>query len=170
MTAAPTPPSASGTPETSKPTVSRWRSPVVIGLASALLAAVAYGVTQTMARHLVTNSAPFQVGATYTIFFGMLILFVMSGRNLKQYLKAPRTEIGWMAIAGVASSLGVLFMFGALSRAPVTLASPIAAVNPLIAIALTHVFLQRVERVSPRMFVGALLVFAGVVLVVVGKA
>ena len=70
MTAAPTPPSASGTPETSKPTVSRWRSPVVIGLASALLAAVAYGVTQTMARHLVTNSAPFQVGATYTIFFG----------------------------------------------------------------------------------------------------
>ena len=162
---------ASATPlETAGRRAMRWRGPIAIGLASALLAAAAYGVTQTLARHLITTSAPFQVGATYTILFGMIILAVMSSRSLKRDLRAPRAEIGWMALAGVASSFGVLFMFGALARAPVTLASPIAAVNPLIAITLTHLFLQRVERVSPRMVAGALLVFAGVVLVVIGKA
>ncbi len=156
-------------PETALHRPPRWRGPVTIGLASALLAAAAYGVTQTLARHLITTSAPFQVGATYTILFGMIILAAMSSTSLKRDLRAPRAEIMWMALAGIASSFGVLFMFAALSRAPVTLASPIAAINPLIAIALTHLFLQRVERVSPRMVAGALLVFAGVVLVVLGK-
>ena len=170
MTTASTPRSPAGSPASPGSTTSRWRGPVFLGVASAALAAATYGVTQVLVRHLVTTSAPPQVGAVYTIFFGMLILLVMSSGSLRKDLKGPRAGIGWMALAGVASSFGVLFMFGALSKAPVTLASPIAAVNPLIAIGLTHVFLQRVERVSPRMIAGALLVFAGVILVVIGKA
>jgi drug/metabolite transporter (DMT)-like permease len=170
MTAQSTPTSPSGAPTSPPTSTPRWRGPVFVGLASALLAAAAYGVTQTLARHLVTTSAPPQVGAVYTILFGMLILFGMSVRSMRQDLKAPRIDIGLMALAGIASSFGVLFMFGALSLAPVTLASPIAAVNPLIAIALTHVFLQRVERVTPRMLFGAVLVFGGVLLVVLGRA
>ncbi|MDA1096378.1 MAG: DMT family transporter, partial [Chloroflexi bacterium] len=145
------------------------RNPVAIGLISAVLAAAAYGTTQTLARHLVTGAAPPQVGATYTILFGMLILAAMSARNWRQDLKAPRAAMAWMAAAGTASSFGVLFMFTALSQVPVTLASPIGAVNPLIAIALTHIFLQRLERVTPRMIFGAILVVVGVTLVVIGR-
>lgn len=143
---------------------------VLIGLLSALAAAAAYGATQTIARSLVTTTAPASVSATWTIFFGMLILFGMSFRNLGKDLRAPRSALFMMALAGIASSFGVFFMFSALSKAPVTLASPIGALNPLVAMALTHIFLQRLERVTPRMIAGAALVVVGVILVILGRA
>ena len=166
------PPSSTTPTEQNAPPSSsaKLRRQIIIGLLSALAAAVAYGVTQTIARSLVTTTVPATVTATYTIFFGMLILFVMSFRNLAKDLRAPRSALGMMALAGIASSFGVFFMFTALSKAPVTLASPIAAVNPLIAIVLTHIFLQRLERVTPRMVAGAVLVIIGVVLVILGRA
>jgi drug/metabolite transporter (DMT)-like permease len=143
---------------------------VLIGLASALAASAAYGTTQTIARSLVTGTAPASVSATYTIFFGMFLLLAMSAPNLRKDLRAPRSALVMMSIAGICSSFGVFFMFTALSLAPVTLASPIGALNPLVAMALTHVFLQRVERITPRMVAGGVLVVIGVTLVVLGQA
>ena len=54
-----------------------------IGLASALAAAAAYGATQTIARFVVTSTAPASVSATWTIFFGMIFLLFMSLNNIK---------------------------------------------------------------------------------------
>lgn len=142
---------------------------VYIGLASALAAAAAYGATQTIARSIVTTTAPASVSATWTIFFGMIFLFFMSLNNIKTDIKAPKKAFLMMGLAGVFSSFGVFFMFSALSNAPVTVASPIGAINPLVAMALTHIFLQKLERVTIQMVAGSVLVLLGVTMVILGR-
>jgi drug/metabolite transporter (DMT)-like permease len=142
---------------------------IYIGLASALAAAAAYGATQTIARSIVTGTAPASVSATWTIFFGMIFLFFMSLNNIKTDMKAPKKAFLMMGLAGIFSSFGVFFMFSALSNAPVTVASPIGAINPLVAMALTHIFLQKLERVTIQMVAGSVLVLLGVTMVILGR-
>ncbi len=135
----------------------------------ALAAAAAYGATQTIARSIVTGTAPASVSATWTIFFGMIFLFFMSLNNIKTDMKAPKKAFLMMGLAGIFSSFGVFFMFSALSNAPVTVASPIGAINPLVAMALTHIFLQKLERVTIQMVAGSVLVLLGVTMVILGR-
>ena len=66
--------------------------------------------------------------------------------------------------------LAVTFLFQALSRAPVTVVSPINASSPLITLLLTHLFLRRLESINPLLVVGACLGVGGVVTVVLGTA
>lgn len=143
---------------------------VAIGLLCAVVGAAAYGTGHAVARHVVTHSAPAPVAATYTLFFGMLFLFVVSVPHLSTDLKAPRWSLIMMAMAGVCSSFGIFLMYAALARAPVMLASPIVATYPLIAMTFTHLFLQRLERVTLRMVLGAAMVALGISFVVLGQA
>ena len=143
---------------------------VAIGLLCAVAGAAAYGTGHAIARHVVTTAAPAPVTATYTLFFGMLFLFVISVPHLKRDLQAPRWALIMMALAGVCSSFGIFLMYTALARAPVMLASPIVATYPLIAMTFTHIFLQRLERVTLRMVLGAILVAVGITFVVLGQA
>ena len=61
-------------------------------------------------------------------------------------------------------------LFWALTEAPVVVVSPITGINPLVAILLAHVFLQRLEHVTKRTIVGGILVVAGVALVAIGRS
>ncbi len=116
---------------------------VAMGLLCAVAGAAAYGTGHAIARHVVTRAAPAPVAATYTLFFGMLFLFVVSVPHLGSDLKAPRWSLMMMGLAGICSSFGIFLMYTALARAPVMLASPIVATYPLIAMTFTHLFLQR---------------------------
>ena len=143
---------------------------VAVGLLCAVAAAAAYGTSHAIARYVVTNTAPAPVTAAYTLFFGVLFLLVLSVPHLKRDLQAPRWALILMAMAGVCSSFGIFLMYTALARAPVILASPIVATYPLIAMILAHIFLQRLERVTLRMVLGAILVAVGISFVVLGRA
>ena len=79
---------------------------------------------------------------------------------------------GWVVVSmsGLASAFGVTSFYLSLDRVSVVIASPVAGANPLVAILMTHIFLQRLERVSVRTVVGAILVVAGVALVTIGTA
>jgi len=143
---------------------------VAIGLLCAVAGAAAYGTGHVIARHVVTRAAPAPVTATYTLFFGMLFLLVISVPHLNRDLRAPRWALVMMTLAGVCSSFGIFLMYTALARAPVMLASPIVASYPLIAMTFTHIFLQRLERVTLRMVLGAILVVVGMTFVVLGQA
>ncbi len=143
---------------------------VAMGLLCAVAGAAAYGTGHAIARHVVTRAAPAPVTAAYTLFFGMGFLFVISVPHLNRDLQAPRWALIMMALAGVCSSFGIFLMYSALARAPVMLASPIVATYPLIAMTFTHIFLQRLEWVTLRMVLGAILVAVGITFVVLGQA
>lgn len=146
----------------------RSRATIAMGLLSALGGAIGYGASHALARH-VTASTPAPVTATYALFFGVLAMLALSLRRLPADLRAGRGALARMAAAGVCSSFGVFFMYTALARAPVVLVSPLVALYPLMAMGLTHAFLQRLDRITVRMVIGGALAALGVALVVVGR-
>ena len=56
-----------------------------------------------------------------------------------------------------------MLMFQALSRGPVVVLSPVVSTNPLFTLLFASIFLRGVERITPRVVAGALLVVGGVV-------
>lgn len=143
---------------------------LVLGVLLGLGAGLSYGAGSVLTRMVVTEWTTPPVAAVYSVFFGMAGLFFVGMRGLPRDLRAPRRALAYVMISGVFSSLGVLFFNIALSQAPVSVVSPVAAVNPLIALLFSYLFLRSLERVTWRTVVGALLVVGGVGLVLLGGA
>ena len=143
--------------------------PTILGMISAFGAALAYGGSQVVGKKVVTEIAPPLVASLFALMFGALVLAVIFHRDIPQDIKAPRKGFLFISLAGMASSGGVLFMFTALSHAPVVVVSPVASVTPLFSLLFTHIFLQRLERVTLRIIAGTLLVVLGVAVVTLGN-
>ena len=109
------------------------------------------------------------VTAAFALSIGGVLLFMLTYRDVINSLRnLPSKYLALCCLAGVCQGLAVAFLFQALSRAPVTVVSPINASSPLITLLLAHLFLQRLEHINPLLVLGTLLSVGGVVLVVVG--
>ena len=67
--------------------------------------------------------------------------------------------IGW----AVSRNVGGIIIFKALSRAPVTVVSPIYALTPDITLILAHTFLRRLESIDFLLVAGTMLSVVGVI-------
>ena len=144
---------------------------VLLGYLAGLGAAFCYAASNLIARKIVSDYSSPTVGTALSMSFGTVILSVLFYRHVvRDALTAPRRAWVFVALAGCAATWGVSFLFLAVSQAPVVLVAPLTGTSPLIAIVLTHFFLQRLERVTWRTVVGALLVVTGVVLIALGGA
>ena len=139
----------------------------VLGSVFALGAAMAYGSSLYLQKVVVREYAPPLGGATFALLFGMLILTVMVHRHIPADLRKPKNGLAMMALAGLSSSVGVMFSYMSLNHAQVVVVAPISGVAPLISLLLSHIFLKRLERITWRIVVGALMIAGGVVLVTV---
>ena len=146
------------------------RRQILLGSFISLGAAICFGSSQLIEKMLVTSYAPPLVTASFTLFFGMATLGVLAHRGVVQDLRNPKGGLLFTALAGLAGACGVMFNLLALSQAPVIVVAPIGGLNPLISLLLAHLFLQRLERVTWRILLGAMLVVAGVTLITVGSA
>ncbi len=144
--------------------------PLLVGYLSAILAAVCYGMGTYLSRKLVATEAPPMVVATYGLLAGTLILGMVSVPDIIKDIHAPRKAFVLASVAGLLATGGVAFMLYGLSLAPVVVVAPITAINPLISLALAHFFLQRLERVTLRIWIGGIMVVAGVVVVTLSTA
>ena len=145
------------------------RRRVLLGYFAGFGAAACYGSLTLVGRKIVTDFAPPLVATGFSMLFGAMILGILVHRHAIVDLPlAPKR--GWLMVvlAGCASTWGVSFWFLALKESPVVLVAPLVGASPLVSIVLTHLFLQRLERVTWRTVIGALLVVAGVALVVLG--
>ena len=150
--------------------VATVRSRVFVGYMASLGAAVCYGSVAVVGRKIVTDFAPPMVATSFSMMFGTAVVAMMfHGRLAADLATAPRKAWLFAILAGCASAWGVSFWYLALNEAPVVLVAPLVGISPLVAIVLTHLFLQRLEKVTWRTLAGALLVVAGVVLVTVGN-
>ena len=145
------------------------RRRTLLGYLAALAAAASYGSSAVVVRHIVAAYTAPLVGVAFSLAFGTAIMAVLFHRHVAaDWARTPWRAWLWMALAGGASAWGIAFWFQALSKAPVVQVEPVVATSPLLAIAFTHIFLRRLERVTRRTVLGALLVVAGVVLIVLG--
>lgn len=147
------------------------RRQLLLGYTSALGAAASYGTLTIIGRKLVTEHASPVVVTAVSMVIGTVLLIAMFHRHVvTDAPNAPRRAWLWVTLAGLSATWGVGFWYFALSRAPVVLVAPLAGTHPLISIVATHLFLQRLERVTWRTVAGGVLVVAGVTLIAVGRA
>ena len=142
---------------------------LLLGYLAAVGAAVSYGAVSLVARKIGTEYSPPLVGAAFSMLFGtMIVALLFHGHVTTDAVHAPRRACVMVGLAGCAGTWGVSFWFLALSEAPVVLVAPLAGTHPLISVVLAHLFLQRLERVTWRTALGALLVVGGVVVIALG--
>ncbi|MCC8957549.1 EamA family transporter [Bradyrhizobium sp. Pear77] len=81
-------------------------------------------------------------------------------------LQAPREGRFWFALTGISNGLSALSLFAAVRNGPITLVAPLAAIYPLVTVALSAMMLKHVE-ITARIVAGTLLTVAGVALVLI---
>ena len=140
-----------------------------LGYLLALGAAATFASRDVISRHVVTDIAAPLVTAALALAVGGVILTVILHRQAVRSIRTlPRNYLLTCSLAGLFQGLAVASLFQALSRAPVTVVSPIYACTPLITLLLVRVFLRRMETIDFLLAVGTLLSVAGVILVILG--
>ena len=147
------------------------RRRALYGYAAALVAAMSYGTGAIIAKKAVTDMASPMTTTAFSLLFGMLVMMVvLPGMSYRDMTGAPRRSYVYIALAGISGVWGVGFFHLALIDAPVALVTTVSSSYPLMAIAMIHFFMQRLERVTLRTALGSALVVAGIGLVSVGQA
>ncbi|MCY4527412.1 MAG: EamA family transporter [Chloroflexi bacterium] len=141
------------------------------GYLASVGSAAGYGFGTYFAYLVIRDGVPPMTATFFSLAFGLLLMAILFPRPALVDLKLASLR-GWVVVSmsGLASVFGVTSFYLSLDRVSVVIASPVAGANPLVAILMTHIFLQRLERVSFRTVIGAVLVVAGVALVTIGTA
>ena len=140
----------------------------VIGYLLATGASISYGASLVLAKQVVED-VPALIGSSIGMIFGMLVLAVLSAKNMTRDRGASRRSFVWAGLSGLAAGGGIALMFLAMSKAPVVVVAPIIAVNPLTVILFGQIFIRDMEPLTPRILVGAVLVVVGVVVISLGR-
>ena len=151
-------------------TVDTARRSLLLGYLAALGSAASYGSVTLVARKIVTDYSSPLVATAFTVVIGTFMVGALFHRDVvADAQQTPRRAWLFVALAGCASTWGVTFWFLALDRAPVVLVAPLTGTYPLVSILLAYIFLKRMERLSWRTLLGAMLVVAGVALIAIGR-
>ena len=122
-------------------------------------------------RHVVSGIAPSLVTSAYALTMGSLMLLLLTLPNaIRSFRGVPALYIIMCILTGVTQGVAVIALFQALSRAPVTVVSPILATSSLFVLVIAHFTLSRLESVTIPLVIGTTLTVAGVALVVLGAA
>lgn len=143
---------------------------VLLGMGSALVAAIAYAMVSVLVRVVVTSRAEPLVTMTFASVFGVALLGVLFHRDLARDRKAMPRPVALSAVAGLIGVISLTALFTALQNAPVVVVTPIVGTFPVPALVLARLFLGHMERVTLNLAVGTALVVVGVVLISLASA
>lgn len=138
----------------------------LVGLAFPLAAALFFGIEPTFAK--------LGFAAGVSPLSGLLIKTVSAGVGFLAYLGATsglprpasfdRPELPWLIGAGVANTGFMLAYYAALDVAPVSVVVPLVQTSPLLVIVVSLLVVRDdLERVGPRLVVGALIAVVGAI-------
>jgi len=97
----------------------------------------------------------------------LVVLTVQRVRKGSFVVQAPRAGLFWFAMTGISNGLSALTLFAAVRNGPITLVAPLAAIYPLVTVALSAMLLRHIE-ITARIVVGTALTVLGVALVLIG--
>jgi uncharacterized membrane protein len=97
----------------------------------------------------------------------LVVLTVQRVRKGSFLVQAPRAGRFWFAMTGISNGLSALSLFIAVRNGPITLVAPLAAIYPLVTLALSAMLLKHIE-ITARIVAGSALTVMGVALVLVG--
>ncbi len=91
------------------------------------------------------------------------IMFLMS-KSMRNSISMNRNDLLFLCAAGVSLTTGWLTLFYALSLGNVIIVAPLANLQPVMVVGLSYLFLKDIERITPKMIAGIILVLIGVLL------
>jgi len=127
-----------------------------LGLAYAFAGATLFAIRDNLVRHLAidTTAVPPEVAAAATLVGGTLLIAAWG-----------RAGIGrrWLRFvpAGVFFGASYVALFEAYYRGRVTVVAPLVAVESLVGVGLSALFLRESEHIGKRLLIGAALIVAG---------
>jgi uncharacterized membrane protein len=136
------------------------------GWALAIFAAFCFGSSPILIKEGLAGLGSPLVGIMIAQIFAALACGLSLGglrRFRRIFLIDRRSAIFWI-LTGVFLVMGRFFRWAALDLAPVNLVAPILGIVPLATVGFSYVFL-RIERVTARLWLGAVLVVIGATLV-----
>ena len=143
----------------------------VAGVAFALLAAVAFGASNALSK-VGMNIVPDAIQAGFFAGWGALVMYVawaaLQGR-LGEVGPALIARHPWFWLAGLAGTIGQLTFFGALHYIAVGPATVVAASEIVLTTALGGLLVQKLEQVTHRIAIPAILVFGGAALIALSR-
>jgi drug/metabolite transporter, DME family len=135
-----------------------------------LLAAVLGGVVYPLRRYALRFSDdPIYFGAIVGIVGLLCTALFLALPTTKEKLVWNRQSIGYFAIGGAFESLGLLLVLFALTYGPVIVVTPLTATLPLWVVLGSKLFLRDLEKITPRITAGAILVVAGTITISLAK-
>ncbi len=142
-----------------------WRSwALLLPIASALVR----GVVPPIAKlGLAVWPSPLWACLIGYVMSSLVVLTVQRIRKGSFVVEAPRAGRFWFALTGISNGLSALSLFAAVRNGPITLVAPLAAIYPLVTVALSAMMLKHIE-ITERIVAGTLLTVIGVALVLIG--
>ena len=133
-----------------------------------LLAAVCYSTNPILAKLGLRISNEPLLGACIGMVASALVYiayFFGSGQG-RQLLAMPRAAGWYFGLAGLATTIAIFTMFGALQYLPAAIVAPLTSAAPLITLGLSHLVLHGIERVTRSDVIGTMLIVVGVIVLV----
>lgn len=143
---------------------------IIKGRAFAIGTALAFGINAVLIRKSLAGTTPPLVGAAIAFLSGTLILAITGMGNYERNLRQKKRSVTFLLIAGAIAGLGMVANYFALSMAAVVIVAPLANTTPLFALLWSHLFLGRLERITPRVVSGTVIVVIGIALVTIGRS
>ncbi len=135
-------------------------------------AACCYGTTNVVVKQLTQDYTSPLVVSTISLFFGVLMVAPVAGRQAVSRLREARQSPGFLfyaALSGLAAAAGVNCTYFALQRADVVIVAPVVSANPLFTLILAALFLSQQENVTRWLALGTGIAVTGVALVTLGS-
>lgn len=133
-----------------------------------ILAALLFAASTNIRKMGLQASGFPLLGAAVTSSISLLLLastLLLSRRRQEPLLALSRETAKLFVVSSITSSLAFLFYFLALSQGFLVRVQPIAATNPLFALLFSHFLLKDLETITPRLVLGAALIFSGILFI-----
>lgn len=160
-----------GDAATRAPWTQRLAGPTIAGISTGLMAAVAFGLSQTC-RALGIGEMPNAVlGSAIGVWVGLLsygAVIASQGRlrSMLRFNLGHARPLLWLA--GVATTSGNVAFYLAVTMAPISYVSVVAASETIITLVLGALVLRRVESIGPQIVLPAFAIFGGTALIAIG--
>ncbi len=140
----------------------RWRRRDLI---FPLLAAISFALRDNVTRYGFREfQEPLLAAAAATV-TSLLVLGGYGATAGRARLRMSWTGLGYVSLSGLAEGIAFMTMWRALAIGEVAVVSPLTNASSIIAVGLAAVFLRDLERVTWRIALAALLVVAGVTVI-----
>ena len=143
----------------------------LLGCVSGLMAGAATGGASVLGKQAVgVYEAPLTItalGMLAAMFIVLPVVGTIAARSpaVRGY---DSRSMGFVVLSGLSTTVSIVTQLFALERADVVIVAPILATFPLWTLLLSHIFIARLERITLRLVIGALLAVAGVITVALG--